>query len=142
VCMAIYVASDHPLPTKAWDENQPGLFVVEVPDHDEAREQFSRRHVYYVGSHQGCGCGFSYGRLQGLEEDPGELAATRASRRGLSDLLTASLAHQVEVEVYACWNGDETIPPEHRGRVASPDSLRARSGIRERELLIVRNDAP
>jgi hypothetical protein len=92
--------------------------------------------VYYVGSHEGCGCGFQYGEHEGFE-DEAELAPNRESRRRLVEFLSLALQHQATVEVYACWNGDEGALADHTGRVRPSDLLRNLTFFRERELLVV-----
>jgi hypothetical protein len=132
--LMVYVASDYPLPSLAWDEARPAFHVAELPEADEpVRGQFSEPHVYAVGSHEGCGCGFQYGQYDGSDDDP----AARDSRRRLAAYLAVALQHQSAVELYACWDGDQTAPPEHGGRVRPVDLVRDRTFFREKELLVV-----
>ncbi|OJW15622.1 MAG: hypothetical protein BGO49_15335 [Planctomycetales bacterium 71-10] len=154
MCMMVYVASDHPLPTSAWDEARPGFHVEELSKRDEAvRKQFSKPCIYYVGSHEGCGCGFQYGQYEELEQDREESAAVEESRRHLSEFLASAaveesrrhlseflataLQGQAEVELFACWDGDQAATPEHRGRMSPSDLLRDHAHFREKELLVV-----
>lgn len=135
MCMMVYVASDRPLPTSAWDAARPGFHVTELSDRDApVRRQFSKPYVYYAGSHEGCGCGFQYGEY---EDEPAALAAGRDSRRRLAEFLAAALRHQPEVELFACWDGDQAAEPEHCGRVRPADLTRGRTFFREKELLVV-----
>jgi hypothetical protein len=92
--------------------------------------------VYYVGSHESCGCGFQYGEYAGFEEEA-DLPEKRESRRRLAGFLAVALQHQAEVEVFACWSGDEAAEPEHCGRVRPADLVGHRTFFRERELLVV-----
>jgi hypothetical protein len=136
--MLIYVASDYALPTSAWDQGRPGFHVTELAERDEpVRRQFSKPCIYYVGSHEGCGCGFQYGEYEDLEEDPAALAAARDSRRQLAEFLSVALRSQPAVELFACWDGDQAVPPEHRGQVRPVDLVRGRTFFREKELLVV-----
>jgi hypothetical protein len=138
MCMMVYVASDYPLPTLAWDEARPGFHVAELSDRDEpVGRQFSKPCVYYVGSHEGCGCGFQYGQYEGIEVDPAELTAARDSRRRLSEFLAVALQHQSVVELFACWDGDQAAEPEYRGRMRPSDLVRDRTDFREKEWLAV-----
>jgi hypothetical protein len=130
------------LPTSAWDGARPSFFVEELPERDDAvRSQFSKPYVFFVGSHEGCGCGFQYGQHEGFEEDPEELAAAEESRRRLAEFLAAALKDQAEVELFACWDGDQAARPEHHGRMSPSHLLRDRAHFREKELLVV-SDAP
>jgi len=53
MCMAIYIASDSTLPLVPWDEGRPGLYIIELQGEidEKVRCQFSKPHIYYVGSH-------------------------------------------------------------------------------------------
>lgn len=134
----VYVASDDPLPTLAWDEARPGFYVEALSERDEAvRRRFSKPCIYHVGSHEGCGCGFQYGQYEEFETDREELAVAEESRRRLSEFLAAALQHQAEVELFACWDGDQAAMPEHHGRMSPSDLLHDRFHFREKELLVV-----
>jgi hypothetical protein len=138
MCMVVYLASDYPLPTSAWDQAKPGFYVTEVANSDEpVRRQFSKPYVYYVGSHEKCGCGFQYDQWEGDEEDALKLDAVQHSRLRLAEFLSAALQHQSAVELFACWDGDEACLPEHRGCVRPADLLRDRAYFREKEFLVI-----
>ena len=140
MCMVVYIASDYPLPTLAWDVTRPGFHVTELDERGEpVRRHFSKPCVYYLGSHEQCGCGFQYGEYEGFEEES-DLGAKRESRRRLVYFLELALQHQQQLELFACWNGDEGTEPEHRGRVRPADLLLTRTFFRERELLLVSED--
>jgi hypothetical protein len=136
--MMIYVASDYPLPTLAWDETRPCFHVTELSARDEpVRRQFSKPCVYYAGSHERCGCGFQYGEYEGFEEDVAASAAARNSRQRLTEFLAMALQHQLAVELFACWDGDQAAEQEHRCRVRPADLVGNRTFFREKELLVV-----
>jgi hypothetical protein len=96
--------------------------VEEVPTDAPVRARFAAPHVTYVGSHEGCGCGYTSHDLvlQGIEDvgeamallgamtetERDELLAEQRSRERLRDLVSAALADG-PVEIYACWAGDE-----------------------------------
>jgi hypothetical protein len=121
----------------AWDADCPRFHVTELDERgDPVRRHFNKPYVYYVGSHEGCGCGFQYGEYEGFEEES-DLVQKQESRRLLTGFLANALQHQTAVELFACWDGDERHEPEHRGRVRPMDLLRSRTYFRERELLIV-----
>jgi hypothetical protein len=138
MCMMVYIASDYPLPTWTWDETRPCFYVGELSERDEpVRGQFTKAWIYYTGSHEGCGCGFQYGQYPGLEENAAELAAVRDSRQRLAEFLAVALQHQAEVQLFACWDGDQAEEPEHRSRMRPSDLMRDRAFFREKEFLVV-----
>lgn len=145
MCMMVYVASDCPLPTTAWDPTQPLFHVTELTERDgPVQQRFSKPFVYYAGSHEGCGCGFQYGEYEESEEDDEEseedaaaLAAAKDSRQKLADFLALALQQQQSIEIFACWDGDQGAIVEHRGHARPVDLVRERTFFRERELLVI-----
>ena len=106
MCMVLYVAADAPLPLVPWAADAPAFHVTVLPPRAAAvRAHFSKPHVYYLGSHEGCGCGFGYGWWDG--EDPESSAQGRESVGRLGAYLAAVTQASGPVELYACWSGDE-----------------------------------
>src|SRR5829696_3612944 len=103
MCMVVYVAADTPLPLIPWDERTPAFHVTELrPEVAAVRAHFSKPYVYYAGSHEGCGCGFSYGWWN----DDAELnARNRETVRQLGAYLDAATRAAGPIELYACWSG-------------------------------------
>ncbi len=96
------------------------------PPRRAVRQRMSSPCVTYVGSHEGCGCGFNSSCVewQGFDDEP-ELAplvdalldderekyrAERSSRERLYAIVVAALVDG-PVVVHACWAGDEGLPP-------------------------------
>ncbi|HKQ34122.1 MAG TPA: hypothetical protein VJT11_02330 [Nitrospiraceae bacterium] len=136
--MMVYIAAEKPLDTVAWDESEPAFYVSELHESElPVRSQFGVQNVYYTGSHEGCGCGFQYGEHPQFEDE--ERALKRKSLDSFADYLTEQLKRVNSIELYACWDGDQTAPPEHR-RALSPDSLHSEHFyFLEKELSIVRS---
>jgi hypothetical protein len=137
MCMLIFIASDHELPILQWDQDRPRFHVTELAERDEpVRSKFSKPHVYYASSHEGCGCGFQYGEYDGFEEGA-DLPDKKNSRRLLAEYLAVALQHKDVVELFACWDGDQPAEPDHRSRVRPADLLRERTFFQDRELLVI-----
>jgi hypothetical protein len=135
MCPMVYVASDDPLPVLAWDQDNPQFHTAGLSkQHEPVRRHFSKPYVYYVGSHERCGCGFQWGENKASEDD---LSAKQESRRRLVEFLAGALEAQPAVEVYACWDGDQAAPADRNERVRPADLLGSRKYFRERELLVV-----
>ena len=120
MCMAVYLAASTPLPLVPWDAERPAFHVDPLTDDDAVRVQFSRPHVVYAGSHEGCGCGFEYGRWEG--EKPEQAAAARATVAALRAYVAGVLEAGEPVELYACWEGEQGEAPAHR-LALTPDDL-------------------
>src|SRR2546430_472858 len=121
MCMTVYLASSVPLPAVPWDEQRPSFHVVGLPPSQQAvRGHFRQPYAYYAGSHEGCGCGFQYGEYEAADPDAEELAELerhKQSRALLADYLKEALRGVPQIELYACWDGDEGLAAEHQGRV-------------------------
>jgi hypothetical protein len=136
MCMMVYIASDYPLPLLAWDKARPRFNVEKLTERDEAvRRHFSKPYAYYVGAHEGCGCGFQCGLYP--DADPARVADANESRRRLSEYLSVALQHQASVELFACWDGDQGEASEHYGRIRPQDLPQGTTFFLERELLLV-----
>ena len=87
-------------------------FSVEeiVGDKTSVKKHFTTPIVRYAGSFEGCGCGYNACHINEWEEptepDLHELAG-RESRR----LLHAYAQEHDVRQIYACWSGEESLPP-------------------------------
>jgi len=69
VCLALFVATDRPLPRIQYVEGVTRLSIHDVDSSDASiHEKLHKPYWAYVGAWEGCGCGFEYGLL----EDPDE----------------------------------------------------------------------
>lgn len=131
MCLMVWLGSMQPIPAHCLANPQEpdpvlGYHRVEpVPEGAAVRARFSLPHVAYVGSHEGCGCGFNSGDLewQGFElvdeimpllgalteQERSEFEAEQRGRARLRELVTVALADG-PVEVFGCWAGDEVDP--------------------------------
>ena len=117
----VYVAAAAPLELVPWREDSPGFYVSELHESEVAvRKQFAAQHVVYVGAHEGCGCGFQTAKYP--EPDPKQLARCRRSLGAFATYLADQLRRVPFIELFACWDGDQSSPPEHR-RTLTPHTL-------------------
>lgn len=138
MCYVLYMASDRPRPVIAWEEASPA-FCVSVSDEGiaAARSQLGKAHVHYLGSDQGCGCGFA-GEHSWMDEDPEQQAATRENQRRLAAYLADCLADEDHVELFGCWSGDEEQPRVRSREIAVEDLLDQEFHFIEKEHITVR----
>lgn len=107
MCMMLYVAADKPLTPIAWDEKHPAFNVTAIDEAlKDVRRQFSKAHIYYLGAHTGCSCGFRYGDETGDGE-----REEREAVLSLSHYLSEAAVFAGPLELYSCWSGDEAKPP-------------------------------
>ena len=145
MCLLVYIASDQPLPLIPWKTDAPGFHVRELGDlgEDEVkmRQHFSKPFVYYIGSHEKCGCGFRYGQMP-LEfeddDDRKEDAAARESVLHLREYLS-KVVENGQVELYACWPEEQTLEPTSHATIIPLDigSNDTEFTFKERELLTI-----
>ena len=137
MCLTLYLASDAALPLVAWDAARPGFHVVPLttPDDDLVRPQFTKTHIVYAGSHQGCGCGFAYGQWEG--EDADEAAAAQESVRALRRYLEAATAVSAPIELFVSWEGDQGLPPLKHVRATPADFDGPVFGFEDRTFAII-----
>ena len=113
------------------------ICITQVGSEHAVRAHFGAPFVAYVGSHQGCGCGFESSGLafDGVAtaaeahallgamtpEERDTFLAEQRSREWLRGLVEQARAHG-RVELFACWSGDE-IDVSTEERTIEPDWL-------------------
>ena len=110
MCLVAYIAAAGELPTLEWNHEIPAFHVKNFDDGiAKVRGHFRLPFVYYLGSHEGCGCGFN----RGSASEPHQLEAVRQTLAALSRYLQAAVSQVGTIELYTCWNGDEGDASEH-----------------------------
>ena len=114
MCVAVYVASDNPLPSVESDY----LHVRPISGVEEqVVTHFSKPFAHFIGASTGCACGFYYAE----ENDPD----WEKSMDELIELLAENAVGE-DLEFYVCWYGDEGKALDRRqeiGRSALKDDL-------------------
>lgn len=140
MCLVLYLASDKVRPAIAWDESNRRFHVtLGDPSSERARRNFSKPNVHYVGSDNGCGCGFRQ-EHDYTSDDPEQEASKRDNHQRIRDYLSSCLADESSVELYSVWSGDEELPTEHTRVVALSDLLDPGFAFLERQLTTVTPD--
>lgn len=132
MCLAVFIASDHPLPSRPFSEERPAFNAGPLAEREEpVRRQFARAHVYSLGAHTGCGCGFS---PQQEWEEP----ARRRSLAALADYVSA-VVRTGPVELFVCWHDPAELEaaPERRLRLAAHELAEREDWTLERTLVEV-----
>jgi hypothetical protein len=162
MCLFVWVGSARGLtPHRAPPGDAPdpllGYYSVQpvLPDAPIARH-FAARAISCVGSHEGCGCGYNAdtSRFDGFEsmedvlalmgalstEEQGELLAGHRSRERLRDLIVEA-SRWGDVEVYACWSGDEEEPATETREVDADHFTRLLQPLAEGVKYLIRQTA-
>ena len=141
MCHVVYVATDQPLPTSSWDQNDRKVFIEDMKSMDElVRQHFSAPLVYYAGSDLGCGCGFAGNAWEDPddEEVQSKVRERQTNSVALARVLHGALAPGGRAQVYMCWNGDEALPAEQTGQIALEDLEALGFQLVDRQFLTVR----
>lgn len=114
--MAVFIAAAEPLPFISWNHASPAFHLQALSSaEDGVRARFAKRHVYFLGAHTGCSCGFNYGlREVRRAEDQAEEIASQASVAALRAYLRDAVERQGEVELFSSWEEDWHNEPEQR----------------------------
>lgn len=118
MCLMVYLACDGQLPTFEWNSEAPDFYVTELKETDdgykEVRSILTKRYLYNIGSHTGCGCGFSYGTYEPFNEDDiQEDTKGRGSVNQLFQYIKRSLENHNSVELFNCLAGNEGMSPQN-----------------------------
>ncbi len=119
MCFVLYLATGQPVRSIPWDEHDTKLNTGDLTDYDAGVSiHFRKPNLKYVGSDQGCGCGFRHVSYQngqwpeeamiGSEDYTGE--DQQANHSQLHHLLSELLQSGEALELYGCWDGDFLEP--------------------------------
>lgn len=123
MCLLVYVGMKKLVRSESL-ARVPGVFGVRAIHELEkvVRRYFSMPKVIGVGARDGCGCGFQI--PEGATEETAEQSF--AARRHLVEFLRAALELQSEIELFACWDGDQDKPVRFSRRVTLDDVQKTR----------------
>jgi hypothetical protein len=112
MCNVYYLGSDSDLPILGSADSK-AFHVKELNSYEMVvRKNLTFKHVRYLGSHQGCGCGFrNEGNAYPVTES--DQAATQADHDSLVAYLLSLPIQQRPMQIFSCWSGGEELPPEY-----------------------------
>jgi len=135
MCHVLYMASDKERPLVSWDDAQRGFHVTTWDQ--GTLPHLTKPHLRYLGSDQGCGCGFQH-LPRSLMEDEEQRNGVRLNQQGLARYLAECLADEESIELFTCWNGDEAEPLKRRREIRLAELLEDDFEFEEKEVVIVR----
>jgi hypothetical protein len=107
MCLAVYIGSSLPLEEGSWDKKNQKFYLERAAEAEPPGRHFSGKFVYYAGSHEGCGCGFSKDG-----EPPEELIKCQENYDALARVLEEALEKGAKLQLFTCWEGDQAEEPE------------------------------
>ena len=132
MCLAVYIASDQELPLIPWNEAKPSFHVRELTYNKAVRNQFKLANVSVAGSDAGCGCGFL---KDGVYDD--ELVEAMKNYQGLTTYISDIKSRGGTVQIFSCWEGDQTAKPEFVETVTVADLLIENFEFKEKALYTI-----
>jgi hypothetical protein len=148
MCLMLYLGSDKERHISFWDRANPQFYVqktnIQYTDEkqqinaiEQAKLNFSKQFIYYVGSHEGCGCGF---RQDGFWLQVDEEIKKRAeNHKNLFEYLSGCLEDENTIEIYACWAGSENESPQSKRTISVQEIVRDDFYFEEDEFIVVEN---
>ena len=138
MCNFLFIASDLPLPSLPWEEDNPGVHILKSSECENVK-CLTKPHICEIGSHAGCGCAFVFALWDPNnppnDDEIRESNENREDFRQLSAYLERVGAKTGKVELYSAW--DYWLPPLIR-REVSLDTLQGEGfEFKDRELLVV-----
>lgn len=125
MCLAVYISTDQHIQTIPWNNDVPSLFITDTNnrDHYKVENQFTLAQVYYIGSHEGCGCGFIFNENDPeYLEEKADLQLRIDSVSKLVSLIESVLSKSASVEIFACYEGSQSEKPNRIGEI-EPEAL-------------------
>jgi hypothetical protein len=130
MCWALYLASNEILPSVPWIDDAPGFNNQQLERREQSvKKQFTLNNVIYLGSHTGCGCGFS----EANPDDPQDVELRSKTMHVLADYLSELLARGIQLQMFFCWEGGEGEQTSGRKVLHPQDFLAPRFPLAERE---------
>lgn len=127
------MATSAPCRLIPWNAGNPSFHVTaNSADSKRMSIHFTKPHVFYLGSHEGCGCGFR--REHYNFNDPDDASATDTTQEQLHKYLGECLENQDFIELYGCWSGEESESADHYREVTINDLKSDHFFFLEREL--------
>jgi hypothetical protein len=123
MCTVLYLATDATLAELPWDPASPAFHLRAADDVETAalRRTITKRHFYYIGTAEKCGCPFSYGTSSDIDDSPEELASREAAIEGLQRVVRASIARAGAADLLA-FESEHLVRPLAQ-RMLTPEAL-------------------
>ena len=154
MCFLLYMAANTTIPDIAWNPQRRGVHTATPTENDEAwKSHFSLPVMKYVGSSLNCGCGFRNAMFQDggwpqiefrdvvelMPRDPEESAESQRNHEELAEFLSLQLKSDSVVELYGCWDGDQSAPTAAQEDVTVEQLRDPDFQFRDRCLYVVQN---
>lgn len=135
--MAIYIATIKEMPTIPYNESNRCFNTQNITKKEQIITNiFSLPFVKYLGSDEGCGCGFRHALLEDhkwfevIDENENEI--DNSNHQNLVDFVAKNNENESKVEILSCWDGDFNEHIEYRSKIKLTDILDSNFYFKER----------
>lgn len=138
--MTLYLATNTAMPSIPYDENNRQFNAEDIVDDEiSLANVFSFPNIKFVGSDQGCGCGFRHVLLNGdaWQKSYEEPTTDNRNHEHLVDFIIKNNKNETSVQIFACWEGDHEEPIVFRDTVDIQKLLSMDFYFKERGLYTV-----
>ena len=130
------------MPTIPYDENHRSLNTEDIVDEEKnIRSNLSLPNIKFVGSDEGCGCGFRHALLEGNHwldvVDDEETEFDNSNHQNLVDFIIENNKGEKTVEILSCWEGDHNKPVKFQETIKVHDLLSRDFYFKERGLYTI-----
>jgi hypothetical protein len=133
----LYLASENSLPVEKFEDCNPTFYVEKFKTLFNAMNiTFNKKHIYYVGSDEGCSCGFKL-EVDCKHQEDLVNEQKKSNQIALHNYLKKCLEFEETVELYGIYNGDEGQRVVSEREVSVNELLKDDFYFIEKELLIV-----
>jgi hypothetical protein len=133
----LYLASENELPKAKTEIENSDIYIEKHKTLFNAMNiSFNKRNIYYVGSDEGCSCGFML-EVDCKHQENSILQQKKRNQYRLFEYLNDCLETETSLELYGVYNGDEGQKVVSERNIKIKDLIDKDFFFVEKELLIV-----
>lgn len=130
----LYLALDKKDLLNDWKEED---YSISITLSEQALPNLSKTFKYYIGSDEGCGCGFKQ-KFDFEYPDYSEIESKEKNQRELHQLISSLVKKHKTLELFGCWAGGEESAVELIREIKADELLSNNFYFSEQELITVR----
>lgn len=144
--MTLYIGSVSELVQIEFDEKNPSFHTRELNENENLiYKHISLPNILYLGSDEGCGCGFRHALLDNNKwfivesEENLDNQIGQTNHRDLYNYIKDNIANGSSIHIYGCWNGDLMETSKSVEEIVLEDILHEQFYFKERGLYVIDN---
>jgi len=116
MCLAMYLFTENDIDEIEYDAKNPRMYIQKIQSNKRSEDDtktskwnINHKNIYYIGSYEGCGCGWAFTKYSYIDKnneyDREKLANKINARKDLYRLLKSNRWNDSYIIV--CWEGDQ-----------------------------------